>query len=169
MAWCWTGENPSSETMVDKFTVLTHICITRPQRIKTQTQILCKCFLSNTYICLRFHEIHPYWYYWHQIFSQMLHTIYMIYNFHSVLTSSSCIHTHYISNTLQLVIPGQFNTKIRRIRIWPTLIKIIRPHYCWNGNLYITRIIIILQRTFELFHLSRRSLTIVFNTKITLN
>ena len=34
MAWCWPGYKPLSELML--VSLLTHICITRPQKIKTE-------------------------------------------------------------------------------------------------------------------------------------
>ena len=34
MAWCWRGDKPSSETMMER--LLTNICVTRPQWVSRQ-------------------------------------------------------------------------------------------------------------------------------------
>ena len=49
MAWHWPGDKPLSEPMV--VSLLTHICVTRPQWVKETVYVFLKCLL----ICHEFH------------------------------------------------------------------------------------------------------------------
>ena len=47
MAWCCSGNKPISETMM--VSLLTHICLTRPQWVNKRVQTLWYCFM--TFVC----------------------------------------------------------------------------------------------------------------------